>query len=228
VSRLYNALEKIRTGQQVDFSEKKSAPDTGIGPSANKSRKRRLALLGASAVLVLALVVFFSLPRRKDAAPVISNPGAVSVIAPARTQDHPAEPVPQDKSPKPAPTVLAPLAAPPLAIGSGSELYSQLNDMGVAHVQANQHWRGIYFLEQARRQQPERPEALINMAVALAELGLRGPAKKLFSEAHALAPNHPLLRKNLEILGQADFFDPQWLSSLSAGLIQPGQETQPQ
>jgi Flp pilus assembly protein TadD len=123
---------------------------------------------------------------------------------------------------------LAPLAAPPLAVGSGSELYSQLNDMGVAHVQANQHWRGIYFLEQARRQQPERPEALINMAVALAELGLRGPAKRLFSEAHALAPNHPLLRKNLEILGQADFFDPQWLSSLSAGLIQPGQETQPQ
>jgi Flp pilus assembly protein TadD len=108
------------------------------------------------------------------------------------------------------------------------DLYRQLNDTGIALVQENQHWRGIYFLEQARKQQPERPEALINMAVALAELGLRAPAKRLFSEAHALAPNHPLLRRNLDLLGQADFFNGHWLSSLTAGQIPPGQAPKPQ
>jgi Flp pilus assembly protein TadD len=98
----------------------------------------------------------------------------------------------------------------------------------MALIQENQHWRGIYFLEQARKEQPERPEALINMAVALAELGLRAPAQRLFSEAHALAPNHPLLRQNLDLLGQAGFFEEQWLSSLTAGPAQPEPTTPPQ
>lgn len=222
MSRLYNTLEKIRVGEPGGFPKKKSAPATGIGPTADKSRKRRLALLGASAILGLALAVFFAGPKRKDAKPpVTADAVATDAAAPARTADKPAEPAPQAVASKTAPL------PPPISLvtspsGTG-DLYQQLNDTGLALIQENQHWRGIYYLEQARKQQPERPEALINMAVALAELGLRAPAKRLFSEAHALAPNHPLLRQNLDLLGQADFFDGQWLSALTAG-----QATKPQ
>ncbi|HEX9716237.1 MAG TPA: tetratricopeptide repeat protein [Desulfurivibrionaceae bacterium] len=214
MSRLYNTLEKIRTGEPGAFSQKKSAPAKGMGQQADPSKRRRIILLGASALLALALIVFFSGPKRKDANPPLTT----DAVTPARMPDHPTAPAPQLLPPVPS-------ASSPMAPG---DLYRQLNDTGVALIQENQHWRGIYYLEQARKQQPERPEALINMAVALAELGLRAPAKRLFSEAHALAPNHPLLRQNLDLLGQADFFNGQWLSSLTAGQIPPGQATKPQ
>lgn len=213
MSRLYNTLEKIRTGEPSGFPKKKSAPDKGVGQQADPGKRRRIVLLGASALLALALIVFFLGPNRKDAKP----PLTAGAVAPARIAAQPAGPAP--------PVVPAQPTASPQAAG---DLYRQLNDTGIALIQENQHWRGIYFLEQARKQQPKRPEALINMAVALAELGLRAPAKRLFSEAHALAPNHPLLRRNLDLLGQADFFDGQWLSSLTAGQIPPEQATKPQ
>ena len=227
VSRLYNTLEKIRIGEPGGFSKKKSAPAKGFGPNVDPSKKRRIVLLGGSALLALALVVFFSGPRHKAVKPpVTANAVATDAAAPVRIPAQPAEPA-QSVNSQTLPQALpaSPIASP---TGTGAELYRQLNDTGIALIQENQHWRGIYYLEQARKQQPERPEALINMAVALAELGLRAPAKRLFSEAHALAPNHPLLRQNLDLLGQADFFDSQWLSSLTAGQIQPGQATKPQ
>jgi tetratricopeptide (TPR) repeat protein len=213
VSRLYNTLEKIRIGEPGGFSKKKSAPAKGFDPSAEKSRKRRLALLGASAILGLALAVFFAGPKNRTAKPPVITGTATAptfptdAAAPTRTTDTPAEPAPQAVASKTAPS--PPPASLVISPSGTADLYQQLNDTGIALIQENQHWRGIYYLEAARKQQPERPEALINMAVALAELGLRAPAKRLFSEAHALAPNHPLLRQNIDLLGQADFFDPQ-------------------
>lgn len=231
MSKLYSTLEKIRTGEQGGLSGKKSAPVKGFGRNADKSKKQRIFLLGAAALLALSLIVFFTGPKRTDTKPPVTAPAetvATNAPAPARIPDHPAEPAPQADASQnlpPAPSVS--LATSPIATGGGNDLYRQLNDTGLALIQENQHWRGIYSLEQAHKLQPERPEALINMAVALAELGLRAPAQRLFSEAHALAPNHPLLRQNLELLRQADFFDGQWLSALTAGQPQSGQKTQP-
>lgn len=213
VSKLYNTLEKIRTGEQGGFSQKKSAPAKGFGQNTNTSRMRLLVLLGAFAML--ALVVFFTWPTHKNT----KTPTTANTVAPMQSAGHPAGSAPLADSP-----TTPPPAFPP---GSGANLYQQLNDRGIALIQENQPWRGMYYLDQAHKQQPERPEALINMAVALAELGLRAPAKRLFSQAHALAPNHPQLRKNLELLEQAGFFEPQWLSSLSAGQTQSEQTTQP-
>ena len=172
-------------------------------------------------MLALALAVFFSGPKhKKTKPPVTSGAVATDAAAPAQTLDHLADTAHQAYDSTKTPPVS--LSTSPTGTGN-NDLYQQLNDKGIALIQENQHWRGIYYLEQARKQQPERPEALINMAVALAELGLRAPAQRLFSEAHALAPNHPLLRQNLDLLEQADFFDPQWRSSLTAGQTQPGQ-----
>lgn len=226
VSRLYNTLEKIRTGEQGSFSAKKSAPARGFDQQAGTGRKQRIVLLGASALLALTLVVFFAGPKRKTAkTPVIADAVTADTVAPAPVPEHPAGSAPRtEASPKTSP---AASPAPALAGTGDAGRYQQLNNKGLALIQENQHWRGIYYLEQAHKQQPERPEPLINLAVALAELGLHAPAKRFFSEAHALAPNHPMLRKNLEILGQANFFDPQWLSSLTAGQVQPGQTAQP-
>ena len=226
MSRLYNTLEKIRTGEPGGFSTKKSVFAKGIGQIAEKSKKRRFVLLGVSAVLGLALAAFFAGPKHKTpktpvvaetVSPAITVPAvATDATAPAQTPNNFAEPAPQNAPAPPPGSLVTPLT-------NTGDLYQQLNDTGLALIQNNQPWRGIYYLDQAHKQQPEKPEALINMAVALAELGLRAPAKRLFSEAHALAPNHPLLRKNLDILVQADFFDSQWLSSLTAG-----QATKPQ
>ncbi len=242
MSKLYSTLEKIRTGEQGGLFEKKPAPVKGLGRNAEKSRKEKIFLLVASVLLVLSLIVFLSGPKRTDTKPptgavttdaviapaVPAKTVATSVPAPTQTPDHPVEPAPEaDKSPKLPPAPPVSLTTSPIGTG-GNDLYLQLNDTGLALIQENQHWRGIYYLEQAHKLQPERPEALINMAVALAELGLRAPAQRLFSEAHALAPNHPLLRQNLELLQQADFFDGQWFSSLTAGQPQPRQKTQPQ
>lgn len=219
VSRLYNTLEKIRTGKPGEFSVKKITSVNGIDRGSGARKKRRIILLWTTAMLGLALVIFFAGPLRKATMPPITTPAGTPANTPAQPA---AEPAPRaDNTPR------LPLMPSVSLNATGADLYRQLNDTGLALIQENQHWQGIYYLERAHKQQPEKPEALINMAVALAELGLRAPAKRLFSEAYALAPNHPLLRKNLEILGQAEFFDPQWLPSLTAGQAQPGQTTQP-
>ncbi|MBA3004811.1 MAG: hypothetical protein FP813_13345 [Desulfurivibrio sp.] len=228
MSKLYNTLEKIRTGEQGVFSKKKSASAKGFGPNADKAGKRRIILLCTAGMVVLALVVFLVFPQRKDAKPPITGETVTAdVVAPAGTSSQPAAPDSLDDNPqKMATGPNASLTASPT--GTDSDIYQQLNDKGLALIDENQHWRGIYFLELAHKQQPERVEALINLAVAAAELGLRAPAKRLFIQAHALAPHHPLLRKNLDLLGQAEFFDDQWVASLFAGPAQPGQTTQQQ
>jgi len=227
VSRLYNTLEKIRIGEQGIFPQKKPAPAAETSLTASKSRRLRLVLLGLSCVLTLALLLFFAGPQRKGAKPDAGlNAAATDAAAPALTPGQPVEQAPP-RSDVSARMPAAPPGSPaPQMTSTDNTLYLQLNDKGIALVQENQHWQGIYCFEQARNQQPERPEALINMAVALAELGLRAPAKRLFTEAHGLAPNHPLLRKNLDLLGQADFFDDQWVASLFAGTTDPLQEPQ--
>lgn len=229
MSRLYNTLEKIRIGEQGIFPRKKPAPAEGASLTASKSKRLRLVLLGLSCVLFLALLLFFAGPKRKDAKPDVGlSAAATDAAAPALPPGQTVEQAPsrpEVSARMPAEVEVSPA---PSATTTGSGLYLQLNDKGISLVQENQHWQGIYYFEQARKQQPERPEALINMAVALAELGLRAPAKRLFTEAHGLAPNHPLLRKNLDLLGQMGFFDDQWVASLFAGATEPLPGPQPQ
>ncbi|MHB8150924.1 MAG: tetratricopeptide repeat protein [Desulfobulbia bacterium] len=221
MSRLYNTLEKIRIGEQGIFPRKKPAPAEGASLTASKSKRLRLVLLGLSCVLFLALLLFFAGPKRKDAKPDVGlSAAATDAAAPALPPGQTVEQAPsrpEVSARMPAEVEVSPA---PSATTTGSGLYLQLNDKGISLVQENQHWQGIYYFEQARKQQPERPEALINMAVA--------PAKRLFIEAHGLTPNHPLLRKNLDLLGQMGFFDDQWVASLFAGATEPLPGPQPQ
>ncbi|MFA7382155.1 MAG: hypothetical protein WC001_01755 [Desulfurivibrionaceae bacterium] len=220
MSRLYNTLEKIRATEHGAAPGQKSAPATGTGQPAGKRGMRLFVFLGTSLALLLALLIFFSGPKRKNSVRQPEKTAGVtsSAVAPAPTTGQ---------APGPAPNSQAPAGRPPSVVASPGN-YQQLNDTGLALIKDNQPWRGLYQLDKARRQQPERPEALINMAVTLAEMGLSAPAKRLFHEAHALAPNHPMLRKNLDLLARNDLLDRQWLFSLSAGDSGPKQTTPPQ
>ncbi|MEA2082982.1 MAG: hypothetical protein U9O82_01825, partial [Thermodesulfobacteriota bacterium] len=83
----------------------------------------------------------------------------------------------------------------------------KLNNQGAMLVQKQDYWNGIYYLEQAKKMQPEQIEPLLNLAVAFSEMGLYTLAFNLLEQAHHLAPNHPLLRSNLDILAQAGIFN---------------------
>ncbi|MCK5229635.1 MAG: hypothetical protein KAR13_05180 [Desulfobulbaceae bacterium] len=83
----------------------------------------------------------------------------------------------------------------------------KLNNQGAMLVQRQDYWNGIYYLEQAKKMQPEQIEPLLNQAVAFSEMGLYTLAFNLLEQAHHLAPNHPLLRSNLDILAQTGIFE---------------------
>lgn len=206
MSKLYNTLEKIRASEQkAAIGGNPGAPRGTSGNNALPAGSWRIVILSVSVALAIAMFLFFpGTGQKKSPSPKTGPEGISSEIAAPATSG-------QAMPPAAAPSA----AAQPGPIHGGS--YQQLNDAGLALIRDNQPWRGIYLLEQARKQQPERPEALINMAVTLAEMGLFTPAKRLLREAHALTPNHPLLRKNLELLARTGLIDRQWLFSLSAG-----------
>ena len=83
----------------------------------------------------------------------------------------------------------------------------KLNNQGVLLERKQDYWNGIYYLEQAKKMQPDQVEPLLNQAVAFCEMGLYGTALNLLEQAHHLTPHHPFLRRNLAILAQADIFD---------------------
>jgi len=77
---------------------------------------------------------------------------------------------------------------------------SDLNNLACRLVTKQDYWPAILLLEKANRLTPKRPEPLINIAVALSELGLYGPAAEYLNRARVIAPANQALMKNLAIL----------------------------
>lgn len=98
------------------------------------------------------------------------------------------------------------LAVVPPAPGQQSKL-EETNNIAVAYIRNHDHWRAVYLLTSLVERHPDRIEPLINLGVALAEVGLWEPAQEYLSRAKALDPKHPLLLKNIAILKQAGLFD---------------------
>lgn len=90
---------------------------------------------------------------------------------------------------------------------SAAEEAARHSATGIDFFRNGDYWRSIHHFDRARQLNPQAVEPLINMAVALSELGLYGPANRLFREAYALAPNDPALRHNLSILAEAGRLD---------------------
>jgi Flp pilus assembly protein TadD len=79
---------------------------------------------------------------------------------------------------------------------------TSLNNQGVRLISKSEYWQGIYYLNKAHALSPQSIEPLVNMAVALMELGLTAPANRFFQEALTLDPNNTKLRDNLALAAQ--------------------------
>lgn len=95
--------------------------------------------------------------------------------------------------------VPVPAASSPARTAPGRDA-AEINAAGLRLLADRRYWQAVTMFEKAARLAPDRPEPLINTAVALAELGLTAPAAEMFRKARALAPGHPALEKNLAIL----------------------------
>lgn len=117
------------------------------------------------------------------------------------------------KSPQPAKKMTNPGPSPS---GRPAKLV-ETNNIAVAYIRNHEHWRAVYLLTSLVEQYPERIEPLINLGVALAEVGLWEPAHEYLARARTLDPGHPLLRENIAILRRAGLFDEFTSSSLEGG-----------
>ncbi|MFZ5774322.1 MAG: hypothetical protein ACOY3Z_02395 [Thermodesulfobacteriota bacterium] len=191
MSRLYNTLEKIRLATQGAESTSPSLP-APTSPANRPSHRLRFVLLGCGVVIAGAAIgLSLSLLEKQ------SQRQAGTVSTPAPGMAPPAASPAASAAPPPAPTG-------PEDVGSR---YLQLNKTGMDLLRQDKQWASIHVFEQARQLKPDRPEALINMAVALAELGLRVPAQRLFKQAMALGTDHPMLQRNLDLMRQCDFLE---------------------
>lgn len=191
MSRLYNTLEKIRIATHEGRPASPSRAATS--PTAPRIGKPLLWLALGCLVVASTATVGFLLAARNG-----------TKLFHLQTVSPPQQPGQGNSTPKITP---APSSTTPATPQNREVSALRLNESGIALLRDGQHWRSIHAFEQARQLTPGQPEALINMAVALAELGLRIPAHRLFKEAMTISPDHPQLRQNLGLLGNAGFFD---------------------
>ncbi len=207
MSKLFNTLEKIR---HHETSSEPTRRATVRKPAATgKSGPPRF--LSILLVAMLAVVVLYTalLSTKINLAPfdaavrqvltslhLLPGPEATRTASPAASTS-PGTPPQGGNAP-----------------ASAAEEAARQSAAGIAFFRNNDHWRSIYHFDRAHQLNPRAVEPLINMAVALSELGLYGPANRIFREAHALAPDDPALRRNLAILAEAGRLDDTLQSKL--------------
>ncbi|MFC1524407.1 hypothetical protein ACFL6N_06410 [Thermodesulfobacteriota bacterium] len=191
MSKVFNTLEQIRKNEQDQV------PDTSDNTGSKKGSSKRLTTVIASclAVTVLILIVFTVIPYLKQ--PAQDQHDNTAASAP---QDLPQQNL-KDPSTDAKHKKTADQKAQP------SRVFNQSLRLGSTAVQKQNYWKGIYLLEKAARENPNSVEPIINLGVALSELGLHGPAARFFSQASGIAPDNPKLRKNLTILADAGLLD---------------------
>lgn len=201
MSKLFNTLEKIRHHETSSEPTRRSTARKPV--AADKAAPPRF--LSLVLVVMLAVVVLYTalLSTRLNLAPLSTTFRQLLTtlhLMPGPEAGRTAAPV------LPAlPGTTPPGGGTPPA--SAADQAVQLTRTGAELFRSGDYWRSIYYFDRARKLNPKTPEPLINMAVALSELGLYGPANRIFREAYALAPNDPALRYNLTILAEAGRLD---------------------
>ncbi|MEW6593272.1 MAG: hypothetical protein AB1413_00200 [Thermodesulfobacteriota bacterium] len=200
MSKLFNTLEKIRHHETSSEPTRRSA---GRKPSpAERSGPPRLLSWVLVAMLTMVVLYTVLLATRVSLAPLGTHfrQALTSLrLLPAPDSSRTAQPA------APAlPGAIPPGAAMP---ASAAEEALRHSASGIESFRNSDHWRSLYHFDQARQKNPRAVEPLINMAVVLSELGLYGPANRLFREAYARDPEDPALRRNLAILAEAGRLD---------------------
>lgn len=217
MSKLFDTLEKIR--RQETYHVPKTAGGFQGQNLSGSNRKHKLLtiVLIAGAVLVVAAAAlvfrhFLHKTSTDDTIKIItaseqSGKSSKTIPSPQATTKLPA--TDQVAHEKQAGHIQPPVlnTSTPKAVLS-SEQSTELNNLGAETIRAKQdYWKGLYLLNQAKEKDPTRIEPLINMAVALNELGLTGPANRYMAQAYAMNPRHPALQQNLDILARAGQLD---------------------
>ncbi len=187
MSKLYNTLEKIRQ-QESGLPGKKAAPKAVKTPG-DQFRVGRAVIL---AVIVSCLVGLAAAGTYylRDKGLIMAIKSALQTLS--QTQPSPVTTASQapTKTTKPK---------PPQKVRRTTLDAEQLNALAVQHIKKQDYWQGILYLDQARKQNPQEPAHLLNMAVALSEMGLTFPAKRLLSEARTMAPENQQVLKTIAL-----------------------------
>lgn len=223
MSKLFDTLEQIRKNEAPQSS--------GLeGVTVSRLKKKRSTTRIASIILIPALLgvgIYFSLPylssffqqdftevaqQEQSKSPTKQSPQAT--IKPSAPPKSKVASVP--KQTKPAPKTLAkkstPVVAPvkptrPKQTSTTLQQFVSYNNKGANLISNEQYWEGISYLNKAARLQPNRPEPLINMGVALSELGLYGPASRYLRKALEIDPNQQKAIENIHLLTEAGLLD---------------------
>lgn len=200
VSKLFNTLEKIRHHEKSGEPGRRSVARKPVA-TGKSGPPRFLSLL---LVAMLAMVVLYTvlLSSRLNLTPLTANLRQMLVtlhLLPGSEGQRPTAPQPS----APGAQGVQPGQVPTSAVAEAA----QLTKTGLEQFRGGDPWRAIYSFDRARQRDPQAVEPLVNMAVVLCELGLYGPANRIFREASALAPNDPALRHNLAILAEAGRLD---------------------
>jgi tetratricopeptide (TPR) repeat protein len=189
MSKLFDTLNKIQTNETY------TPTPGGLQSPPRKKGNRIIVVLVVLAVT--AVVVFlalqnmntFKLPQIAEKQPASTPVAANQAISTSDRNDSPKQVYIQGV--QGGPETITPVSDDILA------RMVQLNNQGVRLMARSDHWQGIYYFNKAHTLSPQSVEPIINMAVALMELGLTAPANRFFQEAITLDPNNGRLKDNL-------------------------------
>ncbi|MBU0485844.1 MAG: hypothetical protein KKB30_15175 [Proteobacteria bacterium] len=183
MSKLFNALEQIRRNETYNVS----GPNGNLTPNSERGLNLRLIVLF---IVALAITGFLLLNLSTIREKLFSSPAKSSIAS---------QPTPRQMLDNPV--------VKTTEKNQATTAKDNLNNYGAELITAQDYWHGIYILKKITEAQPGHIEPLINLGVALAELGLFGPANRYFSMAYALDSEHPALQENLTLLREAGLLD---------------------
>ncbi len=213
MSKLFDTLEKIQNKDTF------SPTTAGLAPPPQQKTNKvffiLVALAVSAVVLFLALqnIDTFKLPRITGKQPV---PSAVtqdqSIVLTENTGSS---------------THIPQLAGQPASNATkafSENIYNQMtqfNNQGVRLLARSEHWQGIYYFNKAHALSPQSVEPIVNLAIALTELGLTAPANRFFREAVTLDPDNRILRDNLALAAQLGILDDSLLQLVTGEITRP-------
>ncbi len=183
MSKLFETLEKI---QRIEPAP--AGPSISANGMENKTKQWHKFLPFLLLTVAVVLVVSFYTTRNQSAL-------IIQVKKPVEAKNE------QDRTPTEL-TVVAEdntLLSPEPETRTAYQQMVDLNNQGTRFLTKNRYWQSIYYFDKARKIQPQSVEPVINLAVALSELGLTGPANRFFTKAREIDPEHPVLRENMII-----------------------------
>ncbi len=213
MSKLFNTLEQIRQNESQSYTPLSTIPDQNSADKWRWKRRTIIAVVSVLAVflLLVALPSFISLNQTGQ-----KSQSKIAWLGNAFFSKNP--PTPKSSvgvvraDTRTIPKSVQTIADQALNIGKKTASPStidpiMLNNQGAKTIQQQDYWKGIYLLNTAMENTPDQVEPIINLAVALTEIGLHGPAKRLFTKAKSINPKHPQLLENFKILANSGMFD---------------------